>query len=568
MEKIIALALTVIIIIGLTCSSASAMLNKKKVKILYPHWFSLDNRTDSCDTLLENIKFGSNIDSKLLTPSKPFALNDHIISASFFHWYTATSGQLSGPWLPVNGRASWTGTADWWKTQIKQIMLANIDVLYVHLMPSMEAQRFNFFRALSELREEGYDVPKVAPFLDPIITWGSSVYSLSIESNKMMLVDQYIRFFDQYYWFNNDEYADDYLAVIDNRVVLDTWHLRVNFNNISSFTRSDMEDPLAARFGAAHPVFSNGIYQVTTDSSDTFSFADEKVHQFQVHAYSSITDYNSIKSVQLKPGYWDQNIRDPGYCLKRDGGVNYSNVWNTVPDPLTVDRVYIESWNEYDEGSGIYAANPTNTYIAPSNPSTDSWSRVNNPFEYIKTTYLGARNFRSSEINAKDSKILWHDIPTNMIINQTINCSVYVRNTGFDLWSSNNNYCFGQRLEDDTAFGPGRYYFDDAENEVDFYSGVFKGRPVKFDVDVTAPDISGVYVTHWGMLQEYVAWFGESITNTIYVQVPEPGIFWILDFGFLILIPLLRSRNPRMLGGVPFRAGCVARRMPGSNIEQ
>ena len=489
------------------------------------------------------------MDSKLLTPSKPFALDEHIISASFFHWYTATSGQLSGPWLPVNGRASWTGTADWWKTQIKQIMLANIDVLYVHLMPHMEAQRMSFFRALSEMREEGYDVPKVAPFLDPIITWGSSVYSLSIESNRAMIVNQYIRFFDQYYWFNNDEFADDYLAVIDNRVVLDTWHLRVNFNNISSFHRSDMEDPLAARFGAAHPVFSNGIYQVTTDSSDTFSFADEKVKQFQVHAYSSITDYNSIKSVQLKPGYWDQNIRNPGYCLKRDGGVNYSNVWNTVPDPLTVDRVYIESWNEYDEGSGVYAANPTNTYIAPSNPSTDYWSRVNNPFEYIQTTYEGARNFRSSEINVKDSKILWHDIPTNMIVGQTTHCSVYVRNTGFDLWSSNNNYCFGQRLEDDTAFGPGRYYFDDAENEVDFYSGIFKGRPVKFDVDVTAPDISGVYDTHWGMLQEYVAWFGESITNTIYVQVPEPGTF--LNFGFWILYFVKRRTR--------------ARRMPGSN---
>ena len=531
MKKISSLSLIITFLIWLIGGPANAMQRSGDINPQSPAWYS-------CESPIVNIPFRVYADSKLLTSAKPFALDDHIISASFFHWYTATSGQLSGPWLPLKGRASWTGSIDWWKTQIKQIMLANIDVLYVHLMPHSEAQRIYFFKALYEMRLDGYDVPKIAPFLDPIITWGSSVYDLSIEANREMIVDQYIRFFNQYYFANPDEFADDYLAVIDGRVVLDTWHLSVNFNNISSFHRSDMEGPLIANFGADHPVFSNGIYQVTTDSSDTFSFADEKVKQFQIHAYSSITDYNNIKSVQLKGGYWDQNIRDPGYCLKRDGGANYSNVWNSVPDPLTVNRVYIESWNEYDEGSGIYAANPTNTYIAPSNPSTDTWSRVNNPFEYIKTTYLGARNFRHSEINNKNSVILWHDFPTNMIIGQSMLCSVYIRNSGFDLWTSNNNYCFGQRLEDDTAFGPGRYYFNDEENEVDFYGGIFRGRPVKFDVQITAPDVSGVYVTHWGMLQEYVVWFGESITNTIYVDVPEPGISFILNLGFILAIYL------------------------------
>ena len=326
MKKIIFLAISIIILTGLTCGTVSALPNQKETKIHYPNWYML---SDSPNIIFENLASKVKSSPSLLTSSKPFALDDHIISASFFHWYTATSGQLSGPWLPIKGRASWTGTVDWWKTQIKQVMLANIDVLYVHLMPYMEAQRATFFRALSEMREEGYEVPKIAPFLDPIITWGTNVYDLSIESNRTKIVNQYIRFFDQYYWLNTDEFADDYLAIIDSRVVLDTWHLRDNFNNISSFQRSDMEDPLAARFGANHPVFNNGIYQVTTDASDTFTFADEKVKQFQVHAYSSITDYNDIKSVQLKPGYWDQNIRNPGYCLKRDGGSHYSNAWKT-----------------------------------------------------------------------------------------------------------------------------------------------------------------------------------------------------------------------------------------------
>ena len=109
----------------------------------------------------------------LLTPDPPFSLNEHVVSTSFFHWYTTDTGQLSSPWLPIDSRTNWTGTADWWKSQIKQVMLANIDVMYVHLIPAYEPQRQSLFQALSQMRADGYDVPKVAPFLDPIITWGN-----------------------------------------------------------------------------------------------------------------------------------------------------------------------------------------------------------------------------------------------------------------------------------------------------------------------------------------------------------------------------------------------------------
>ena len=466
------------------------------------------------------------------TSAKPFDLEEHIISTSFFHWYTSTGGQLSSPWMASDGRENWTGESGWWKTQIKQLMLANIDVMYVHLIPSFEQQRINLFRALSEMRFDGYDVPKVVPFLDPIITWnGQPSYSLSIAANRTKIVDQYIRFFNQYFSVNTDEFADDYIGIIDGRVALDTWHLLNNFTSISSFQRSHMEDPLAAEFGAEHPVFNNGIYMITTESGNTFAFADEQVQQFQSQEYSHITDYNGIKSDHLKPGYWDQNIRDPGTCFKRDGGVNYKNAWATYPDALTVKRVYIESWNEYDEGSGIYSANPTNIFIADSNPSTDDWSLTDDPLEYIKTTFNAARVFKRFEFIPKDSKIIWHNIPTNMIAGQTNLCSVYVRNTGFDLWTSTNNYKFGQADSDTKIFGPGRYYFNDIENENDLYLGIFKGRPVKFNVEVVAPEIYGVYETHWQMVQEGVAWFGEELTNTIYVfPIPEPVSIYFLSF--------------------------------------
>ena len=53
------------------------------------------------------------------------------------------------------------------------MMMANIDVLYVHLYndPNTDQIQVNLFNALNQLRAQGYDTPKIAPFLDPMITW-------------------------------------------------------------------------------------------------------------------------------------------------------------------------------------------------------------------------------------------------------------------------------------------------------------------------------------------------------------------------------------------------------------
>jgi len=104
---------------------------------------------------------------------RAYARTDRLVSATVFHWFGPTDGQLSGPWRPVEGRANWTGETPFWQTQIKQMMSANIDTLYVHLFDSgvHEQRRINLFKALGQMRAAGYEVPKVVPFLDPPLTW-------------------------------------------------------------------------------------------------------------------------------------------------------------------------------------------------------------------------------------------------------------------------------------------------------------------------------------------------------------------------------------------------------------
>jgi len=459
----------------------------------------------------------------LFTPQPSFNVTNRLVSVSVFQWFTASGGQLSGPWRPVEGRSNWTGTTDFWRTQIKQMMAANFDVLYVHLIPSSEEQRVNLFRALNQLRREGWNVPKAAPFLDPMITWHQQpLVDVNTAAGKDTVVNQYLRWFNQYYGVNTDAFADDFLARINGRPVLDTWHVKWNLANLASLSRADVETRLRNAFAASHPLFSNGVYMVTTALNDpTLAWTDEKVPQFEINEYYREALWQNLRTVQLKGGYWDQNIRNPGDFLPRSGGSAYSNAWRSVNRSI-VRRVYVESWNEYDEGTGIYAGSTGLPYIKPGsgNANTDVWSRANDAYEYIKTTARGAAAF--NDWPERDAKILWHDIPARMLPGETRTATVIVRNEGDAFWSEAMQYRFGQKeFLDPVLFGAGRYLFNDAQDDIPAYGGVFRGRPKTFTLSIRAPATPGLYTNHWSMLQEHVAWFGQELERTILVD-PTP----------------------------------------------
>lgn len=452
----------------------------------------------------------------LYTEGRVFNISDHIVSTSVFCWYTATGGQLSGPWLPLEGRPNWTGSSAWWQSQIKQMMMANIDVMWVHLVPDWETQRYNLFTALNQLRAQGYDVPKVAPFLDPMITWsGMPLLNLATTEGKDAFVQPYTRFFQQFFLANQDAHADTFIQQIDGRVVLDTWHVKNNVTNISSLTRSDVESRLRAALYPAHPVFDNGIRMVTNAYNvPQLSFADEKVPQFEMNQYINGTTFNGVETRQLKGGYWDQNVRTPGSILKRNGGTNYRSAWAMV-NRATTTRVYIESWNEYDEGSGIYAGATGAPYRIPTNTSTDTWSSTNDPYEYIRTTAEGAAAFNDTP--ALDAKVLWHSIPARMRPGSTASAKIVVRNEGDSSWNSGSGVWFGQdRSADSAVFCASDFAINDSTNEIPIYGGIFRGRPIEFNLQLTAPSALGTYATHWGMANSSGR-FGEQKLVTVEV---------------------------------------------------
>ncbi len=454
----------------------------------------------------------------LMIEGNHFSVSSHIVSTSFFCWYGEGEWQVNGPWIPINGRESWDGSVEYWERMIKQVMAANIDVFYVELIPIMEESRVSFFYALNLLRSEGWNVPKVCPFLDPEITYTLLDYhaDCSTEEGKDELIGHYIRFYKQYYAANPDAYADDYIYTQDNHPVLDIWHIQLHIDNYDQLTRDDVTTRLKAAFGSEHPIFNNSVKMINNAYSPAFSFADERIYQFEMQEYKIDKEWNGINSSLLKPGYWDQNVRDPGYQLKRDGGSHFKTSWDEVNSDATIDRVYIESFNEYDEGSGIYAARTDTVYRISSNTNTDVWSSDNDPWEYIKTTAEGAAQF--NDIDKLGAKIIWNNIPDNMTAGEIFNAKVVVLNEGNESWSAANNIKLGQHDTDPESFGTRRYLIDDSQDEISEYGGIFRGRVKTFNIDIVAPNTTGSFVTHWQMLKEGIAWFGDTITKTINVS--------------------------------------------------
>ena len=511
----------------------SATLQASMDEGVYPfHWRMVQDGVEwfGDSTAWAFIPVINDLQDSLFTPSYNFHVDDHVIGTTFFHWYGPGDWQYSGPWIPIEGRDQWDGSVEFWKRMIKQLMMADIDVLYVIVIPTTELERGNLFMALYELRSEGWNVPKVCPFFDPIITYDLLGYhgDASTEQGKDEIVWHYIRFYRQYYAVNTDPYADDYIYTIDGHPVLNVWHVNTKIDNYEQMTRNDITSRLSAEFGAEHPIFNNSIRMITNEISPSFSFADEKVAQFELQEYYHETNYNGITTCLLKPGYWDKNVRDPGYILPRDGGSHYRDSWQqVVNNSSNINRVQIESFNEYDEGSGIFAARTDTIFRISTNTDTDVWSDSDDPYEYLWDTYVGARQFNVYEDYA--STILWHNIPDTMLRGDTVWATVIVRNDGDMMWKGADDFKFGEEeLEDPVLFGPTRYLIDDNTNEISTYRGIFRGRVIEFNIPIIAPDTIGTFMTHWKMLREGVLWFGDSIVKPItvvdYTNVPKQHV--------------------------------------------
>jgi hypothetical protein len=447
----------------------------------------------------------------LMRPGRAFIRYVPFVGTTLYHWFLPTAGNVNGPWRPLEGRPAWTGEPEFWLGQIKQIMMANIDAVYVELINTFEPQRVNFFKACNQLRQEGWEIPKIAPFLDPFYLWGDKPIDVATRAGKDEYVRHYIRFFDQYFSENDDRLAETDLLHIDGKIVLTSWWVFGLLQNLEALTKDDIERRLMAALGNRMPSLRNGIYMISTALIDPdYAFTDERMIMFSGYTYALHCVHNRIDSWHVQPGYWDQNIRKPGFFLPRDGGKHYRSAWEILLFNIEyVHRVYVESWNEYDEGSGIYAADPGPPLVYEHMQSnTDVFSTTNDPFEYIETTDRGAARVNRRPEN--DAIILGIEAPRSAGVRAEVEVQVAVRNEGNARWTGAARY--GLLVGTDRIVP-----IDDQADEIPLYRGIFRGRPLTFRLTLPVGESRGMFSPEISMAKDGVR-FGEKATVRIDVQ--------------------------------------------------
>jgi SAM-dependent methyltransferase len=459
-------------------------------------------------------------------PARRFSKWDPIVYTTLFHWFTPDTGNVMGPWVPLEGRAAWTGEPAFWIRQIKQIMMAGIDMVFVHLITRFEEQRIAFFAAHHQLRKRGYDVPKIVPFLDPFGIWPPQKVDVATEQGKDEVVAHYIRFYQQYLSQGDDAGACDYLGQIDGRIVLSTWWVYTILENLESFTREDVEVRLGNALGDRAAVFKRGIHMVSTALIDPdLAFSDERAVMFTGLLYVTQSIHQGVRTFHVQAGYWDENLQRPNaFHMPRDGGSHYKQAWEYVIGQAEfTHRVYVESWNEYDEGSGIYAADPDKFYVPAGLKVSrdDKWSDSDDAFEYIRITARGAARF--NRLPDYDAAVLSSDCPEQLRAGEHRSINFVVRNQGNASWRAADGIAFCLQSPSEVSFGRCTFPLDDGENEVEDYAGVFRGRPVHFQCAIKAPETPGLYELSWSMKQ-HERLFGQPYRTNLKVGLEDSTV--------------------------------------------
>ncbi|MCM3748351.1 NBR1-Ig-like domain-containing protein [Paenibacillus pasadenensis] len=141
---------------------------------------------------------------------------------------------------------------------------------------------------------------------------------------------------------------------------------------------------------------------------------------------------------------------------------------------------------------------------------TTDWQMVQDRVEWFGATLTKTVTVIEGTRNAS---IVAHTIPNEMETGKTYDVSITVKNTGNTSWFDNNPPVELYRLGavgDNDPFAYKRSFFP--TNVI-----VKPGDLYTFKFQMKAPSTSGVYVTDWRMLQEYVTWFGETLNLNIKV---------------------------------------------------
>jgi hypothetical protein len=465
------------------------------------------------------------------TESVPsFATEERFVGSWFFTWFTGDpTWECASAWWPTDRFATWDGSVRWARGQLQDMMDANLDFVGIQYDTRDDAAPYgyrfvnalNVVRATRELLEEGYRPPRLAMFLDTAIAnalhrerTGADI-DVSTTAGRDTFFEFIRNFHDAARAILGARYQEAAFARYGGRTMLAFWHTAAGsiVGASDAFVR-DLKARFQTRYGDTPYVIAH------PNAWESFASTDEVTLMFgpSAHAFQGGRDGAGAKTINITPGFW--NPISNAHYLAREGGARYAAAWETAQGWRSVARhLYIDSWNETGEGSGIFEAEAFQ-HAASYSGACDSWVYRHgdawgpSPRHFIDVTASNAA--RWNDVPDDDAVIVSHDLPATLRRGERRLATVVVRNAGDRAWSG----ASGDRLEvleGAALVAPGFVGIDDASNEVAKFGGVFRGRPVALTFEIVAPCTAGAVAVAFRMRRADGRLFGETLRGVVSV---------------------------------------------------
>jgi len=463
-------------------------------------------------------------------PARDLVPGQHTVGSWMFTWFTGdTSWRCTSAWQPPAGFNTWNGTAAWARDQLLDQIDAHLDAIGLQLdTPSgTGAQGFRFnnivhvVEAARGLLEEGVAPPRVFPFIDTAIIsdhWlkaQGTTLDLSTTAGRTYLYGHV----QAYYQAANTALGAAFGAAgtarwMGARPAVAFWH-SVTMNGEDNAAVLDLKARFQADFGAspyfiAHP-----------NDWRNFAAVDEITQMVgpATHYMMAGRDGSGAPTINIEAGFW--NPTSNTFYLPRAGGTNFDAAWASAQaQRATARHIWIDTWNETGEGSGMFAAAPV-TYAAidkgPCNQfvnlHADTWGPDSRHYIDVTRTQASVWN----DATDLDAMPLASDAPATMHPGERRFITVVMQNAGDSPWKAG-----GPVLGLTEASAADDFHLEAAvaaagDALITRFGGVARGLPGVFTALITAPCTPGVHTLSMQMIDPARGAFGKTFTQSVTV---------------------------------------------------
>ncbi|HVY25404.1 MAG TPA: hypothetical protein VHB79_02590 [Polyangiaceae bacterium] len=459
-------------------------------------------------------------------PARDIADGQHTVGSWMFTWFTGdTSWECSSAWRPVGGFKSWNGSVAWAREQLLDQLDAHLDAVGLQLdtPASTGNQGYRFSNvvhvvdAARQLLEEGVAPPRLFPFLDTAIIADhyGSMPDLASDAGRAYLYGHAQAFYKAANTSLGSIYSAAGIARFGTGVpAVGFWHSQ-SMTGVDNAAVLDFKARFQNDFGSscyfiAHP-----------NDWRNFAAVDEITQMVgpPTHYLKTGHDGAGNPTINLEAGFW--NPTSNPFYIPREGGGHFDDAWvSAQAQRASARHIWIDTWNETGEGSGMFAADtlsyaatdagPCNQFV---NKHADNWATEGRHYINVVRTQAAAWNDAAD----LDAAPLASDAPTSMKPGERRYITVAMQNTGDVTWAS-----AGPQLGLSAAAAADDFHVDAAaapqsDDLSQRFGGVARGLPGVFTLLVTAPCAAGRHHLELEMIDPQHGRFGKPFSIDVNV---------------------------------------------------